>query len=187
MTDEKIIALFWNREETAIGELQTKYGAYCFRVADNILKNREDSEECVNDTWLRVWNTIPPACPKVLRMFLAKITRNLSFNRYQAKHTIKRGSGEMEMVLEELEECLADGFSLEDEVLAGELKQSINQFVYGLSEQSGNVFVRRYFYAESITEIAKRYRLTENYVTVILSRTRKALKSYLKREGYICE
>lgn len=187
MTDEQIIDLFWKRKETAIGEIQAKYGAYCFRVADNILKNREDSEECVNDTWLRVWNAIPPAYPKVLRMFLAKITRNLSFNRYQAKHRIKRGGGELEMVLEELEECLTDGFCLEEQVLARELGERINRFVRELPERNGNVFVRRYFYTETIEEIAERYGLTENHVAVILSRTRKALKAYLEREGYVCE
>lgn len=183
MTDQEIIGLFQSRDQSAIGEVQTKYGAYCFRVADNILKNRQDSEECVNDTWLRAWNAIPPAFPKALRMFLAKITRNLSFNRYQAKRRGKRGGGELETVLEELEECLTDGFCLEEEILARELGECVNRFVRGLPEQSGNVFVRRYFYTETMAEIAERYGLTQNHVGVILSRTRKALRAYLEKSS----
>ncbi len=187
MTDEQIIGMYYDRREEAIKETETRYGKYCLRVADAILKNREDAEECVNDTWLRAWNAIPPAYPKCLRMFLARITRNLSFNRYQLKHTAKRGGGEIEAVLEELEECVADSADIEGQIMAKELGQSITHFVYGLSEREGNVFVRRYFFMEGVAEIAKKYGLKENHVSVILSRTRKALKEHLKKEGYVCE
>ena len=187
MTDEQIIGMYYDRREEALKETEARYGKYCFRVADAVLKNREDAEECVNDTWLRAWNAIPPAYPKCLRMFLAKITRNLSFNRYQLKHAAKRGDGEMEAVLEELGECVADRTDIEGQILAKELGQSITRFVYGLSEREGNVFVRRYFFMESAADIAKKYGLKENHVSVILSRTRKALKEYLEKEGYVCE
>ncbi len=187
MTDEKIMDMYRNRQEEAVRETAMKYGAYCFRVADAILKNREDSEECVNDTWLRAWNAIPPAYPDCLRMFLAKITRNLSFNRYRRDRAVKRGGGEIELVLEELGECVSDGSDMEGQILARELGRTITDFVYGLSLREGNIFVRRYFFAERVEEIALRYGLKENHVSVILSRTRKALRAYLEKEGYVCE
>ncbi len=187
MTDERIIDLYCRRQEAAIRETAAQYGNYCFRVADAILKNREDSEECVNDTWLCAWNSIPPAVPRSLRMFLAKITRNLSFNLYQKKRTAKRGGGEIAAVLDELGECVADRADVEGEIQARELGRSINRFVHGLPERDGNVFIRRYFFTESPGVIARRYELTENHVSVILNRTRRALKAHLEKEGYVCE
>lgn len=185
MEDHQIIDLFWQKNAAAISESARKYGAYCFAIADHILHNTEDSEECVNDTWLHAWNAIPPQRPHVLRMFLAKITRNLSLDRLTARNAQKRGGGEIALVLDELGECLGNGTNTEASYEAKELRQSIQRFVRTLPERDGNVLVRRYFFAEPTADIAARYSLTENHVMVILSRTRKKLKAHLLKEGYI--
>ena len=185
MTDEEIVQLFFQRKEEAVQEINRKYGSYCFKIANNILNNREDSEECVNDTWMQTWNTIPPTRPKYLRLFVAKIVRNLSFSRFKLKNAKKRGSGEMMLVLEELEECIAGQSDVETLYIAGELQTAINEFVNNLPEKEGNIFIRRYFYAESMKDISRRYAVSENNVRVILSRTRAKLRVKLKKEGYI--
>lgn len=187
MEDSSIVDLYWQRDEQAITQTAAKYGAYCFAVADNILQNSEDSEECVNDTWLKAWNAMPPQRPERLRMFLAKITRNLSFNRYCARSAQKRGGGEIDLVLEELSQCLASQSDTESEYAAKELGQYIRAFVRSLPEREGNVFARRYFFTESVAAIAAKYGLTENHVMVILSRTRKKLKALLVKEGLYLE
>ncbi|HCF50233.1 MAG TPA: RNA polymerase subunit sigma-70 [Syntrophomonas sp.] len=184
MNDEQIIELYWQRNEKAIQATKTKYGSYCHTIAYNILGHREDANECVNDTWLQAWNAMPPQRPARLRMFLAKITRNLSFNKFKAKRAKKRGGGEIEIVLDELEECLADKSNVESAYQAKELGQSINQFVRTLSERDGNIFVRRYFFTESVADISGRFRMTPNNVMVVLSRARQKLKTHLEREGY---
>ena len=121
MEDSKIVELYWQKNADAIKETDSKYGAYCFAIADNILRNKEDSEECVNDTWLNAWNAMPPQKPTKLQMFLAKITRNLSFNRFNARSAEKRGGGEIVLVLDELAECLAGESDVESEYEAREL------------------------------------------------------------------
>lgn len=187
MDDREILDLYWQKNETAIRESNQKYGPYCFSIAERILDSREDAEECVNDTWFNVWNAIPPQRPNKFRLFLAKITRNLAFNRFQARSAQKRGGGEIVLVLEELAECLADETDVEGTLEAKDLEACIRRFVRGLSERDGNVFVRRYFFTESVAEIAQRYHLTENNVMVLLSRTRKKLKMQLIKEGFIHE
>ncbi len=187
MEDSLIIELYWQRNEDAIKETDIKYGAYCFAVAHNVLRDSEEAEECVNDTWLHAWNAMPPKRPSVLRAFLAKITRNLSFNRYNTYTAQKRGGGETAAVLEELAECLASETDVESEYMAKELGECVRNFVNTLPERDGNVFVRRYFFVDTVGEIAKRYGITENNVAVILSRTRAKLKKTLEREGYFCE
>ena len=187
MDDSRIIELYWQRNADAIRESDRKYGPYCFAIARNILGSREDSEECVNDTWMAAWNAMPPQKPGRLQIFLAKITRNLSFNRYNAMTAKKRGGGEIALVLDELAECLASESNVEHEYEAKELGASIRKFVRGLPERDGNVFVRRYFFTESGAQIAGRYGLTENNVQVILSRTRKKLKAHLIEEGFCNE
>ena len=187
MEDIRIIELYFKRKEEAIKETDSKYGSYCFSVAENILHNTEDSEECVSDTWLAAWNAIPPQRPTVLRMFLAKITRNLSFNRFHARNADKRGGGELNLVLDELAECIANESDTENEYIVKELEQSIRLFVRNLPEREGNVFVRRYFFTEPVAVIAKRYHMTDNHVMVVLSRTRKKLKAHLSKEGYFSE
>lgn len=185
MEDSQIVELYWQKSEDAISETVNKYGAYCFTIADNILHSAEDSEECVNDTWLHAWNAMPPQRPNVLRMFLAKITRNLSFNRFNARSVEKRGGGEIPLVLDELSECLAGGADVEAAYEVTELEQCICRFVRALPERDRNVFVRRYFFTEPVASIAERYGLTANNIMVALSRTRKKLKHELMKEGYL--
>ena len=187
MEDNKIVELYFQRNTEAIKETDHKYGSYCFAIANNVLHNIEDSEECVNDTWLQAWKAIPPKKPTRLQMFLAKITRNLSFNRYNARKTDKRGGGEIPLVLDELTECIAHESDIESEVLAKELGECINSFIKTLSEKDCNILIRRYFYVEPVAVIAKKYNMTDNYVMVSLSRTRKKLKAYLEKEWYFSE
>ena len=183
MEDYQIIELYFQRNEDAIKETNSKYGSYCYAIANKILHNKEDSEECVNDTWFNAWNAMPPQRPTKLRLFLAKITRNLSFNRFQAQGAKKRGGGEINLVLDELAECIAHESNTENEYMAKELEESIRLFVRSLPERDGNIFVRRYFFTESISVIANRYKISANNVMVILSRTRKKLKEHLEKEG----
>lgn len=187
MDDTSIIDLYWQRSEDAIKETNKRYGAYCHCIADNILHNKEDAEECVNDTWLNAWNSMPTKRPEKLKFYLAKITRNLSFNKWKAQTSKKRGGGEMTVVLQELEESLAGDFNVEDAYLTKMLAKSINDFVQKLPERECNVFVRRYFFTEPIAVISKRYQLSENNVMVMLSRVRRKLKEQLRQEGYFIE
>ena len=185
MEDSQIIELYWQRNPDAVSETAGKYGAYCFAIAENILHSAEDSEECVNDTWLRAWDAMPPRRPGVLRLFLARITRNLAFDRFRARNAERRFGGGMTLVLDELAECLGGGAGAEAAFEASELRACIRDFVRSLPERDGNVTARRYFFAESVADIAKRYGLSENHVMVILSRTRGKLKTHLMKEGYL--
>ena len=184
MTDEKIIELYFARAEVAIEETDKKYGAYCFQISENILHCKEDSEECVNDTWLKTWDTIPPTRPQCFKLFLAKIVRNLSFNKYKAKYADKRGNGELALILDELEECIAGKNDVEEFCMVKELQNALDKFVSSLPERECNVFVRRYFYSDSIKDISKRYGLLENNIRVMLNRTRNKLKVKLEEEGF---
>lgn len=185
MQDEQIVALYWQREERAILETDKKYGSYCYTVADNILQNREDAEECVNDTWFRVWNAIPPQKPSKLQIYLAKITRHLAFDRFKARTAEKRGGGEIHLVLSELEECIPAPGGVEETILAKELAVSVDRFIRSLPQRERNVFVRRYFYTEPIARIAERYGFTSSNTSVILNRVRQKLKAHLAKEGYM--
>lgn len=185
MDDIQIVELYWRRDEAAIRETDARYGGYCYAVADRILHDAGEAEECVNDTWMRAWNAMPPQYPRQLRMFLARITRNLSFDRFQAKRAAKRGGGELPLVLEELEECLPGPADVEEEVQARELGRAVDRFLHTLSERECGVFLRRYFFVESTGEIAVRFGLKESHVLVILSRTRKKLRRFLEQEGYL--
>ena len=185
MEDEKIIDLYWHRDERAIQETDLKYGRYCRTVIGRILPSAEDAEECLNDTWLHTWNAIPPTWPTVLRLFLAKIARSLAFNRYEANTARKRGGGEIDAVLDELAECVAAPGSVEDEILAKDLGRILDAYMRTLPEREAGIFLRRYFYTEPVAEIARRYGLSENNCMVILSRTRGKIRKYLKKEGLI--
>lgn len=186
-SDSQIIELYWNRDAKAIDASMERYGAYCFSIASSILNDAQDAEECVNDTWLRAWNAIPPTRPTMLKVFLAKITRHLSFDRYKAGKALKRGSGNTALVLDELAECIAAETDVEGLVNAKELGAVINQFVASLPEREQNLFIRRYFFSEPIRVIARRYDMNENHVNVTLSRIRKRLRSHLSKEGYFNE
>ncbi len=186
MEDGTIIELYWQRSEEAVTETEKKYGAYCGTVARQILHDAEDEKECVNDAWLAAWNAIPPARPSCLRAFLAKITRNVALTRLEKKGALKRGAKAVLIPLDELEECVGD---TDTEKAAEEraLEETVRRFVRSLPERDGNVFIRRYFFADPVSEIAERYGLSENNVAVILSRTRKKLKKTLIGEGYLYE
>lgn len=185
MEDTKIIDLYWARQETAIVETDKKYGNYCRSIALHILSNMEDSEECVNDTWLRAWDCMPPKRPDILSAFLGKITRNLSISRYRMNRAKKRGSGEPELLLLELEECLPSAANVEEEVEGKETSEAIDRFLYSVEEESRNVFIRRYFYVDSIKEIADRFEISESKVKSQLFRMRKRLKEHLEKEGIV--
>ena len=185
MTDEQIIDLYWRRDEAAISQTAARYRPYCYAIAYSILSTAQDSEECVNDTYLRAWESMPPQRPGRLQMFLAKITRNLAFDRFKAQRAKKRGGGEMHAVLEELSGCIASGSSPEQQLLGKELENAVAKFVRELPKQDGNIFARRYFYVESIDQIAQRYDMSANTVRVRLSRMRRSLKDYLRKEGLI--
>jgi len=184
LRDEEIIDLYWQREERAISETDIKYGRYCYAIAKNILKTTEDSEECVNDTWMHAWNAMPPERPNFLKLFLAGITRNLSLDTYKRNHAKKRGGDEMALLLDELEECIPSSRSIDEEMEAKELGKIINGFLNTLPERERYVFVRRCYFVESNQAIADKYNLSEQNVRVILNRTRKKLRAYLTREGY---
>lgn len=187
MDDSRIVELYWQKNSEAIVVSEEKYGSYCHTIAENILHNREDAEECVNDTWLHAWNAIPPERPQCLKLFLARITRNLSFNRWNAQAAEKRGGHETSLVLDELAECLQSETDVEGEVLFLELNACIRSFVRGLPARERKVFVLRYYYTEPILQIAKRCSIAESNVKVILNRTRKKLKKQLNKEGLINE
>lgn len=184
MEDEAIIKLYFARNERAVQETDKKYGRYCFTLADAILHNRQDSEETVSDTYLKAWNAIPPRKPTVLKLFLAKITRNLAFTRWRAYSAQKRGSGELNLVLEELDGCIAAPGQVEDHLNGTELAKTIRAFLDSLPEKEQNIFLRRYFFVEESDVIARRYGLKRATVLRTLSRTREKLKAYLIKEGY---
>ena len=184
MEDREIVNLYWERDANAIEETALKYGSYCKMIANNILGSHEDAEECVNDTYLNTWNSIPPNRPSVLSTYLGKITRNLSFDRFRYTHAHKRGNGEMELVLEELGECVSGTDSVEQELEKKELVQAINNFLDTLSREKCNIFLCRYWYALSVSEIAARFGMREGTVSVTLNRIRNKLKIYLTERGY---
>lgn len=184
MNDEQIIALYFDRDEQAIQATADAYGNYCGKVAANILKNTEDVEEAVSDTWLRAWNTIPPQRPQYLRLFLGRITRNVSLTMWRAKTAQFRGSGEVSLALEELAECVSDGTNPEELLQTRELGQCVSRFLRTQPQKNRIIFLRRYFYLESSKQLAARFGMSDANVRMILSRTRKGLREYLKKEGY---
>lgn len=184
MDDSRIIDLFYARSEQAIVELSAKYGPVCSKVARNILNNPHDAEECVNDAYLGAWNTIPPQNPNPLLTYICRIVRNLSIMRYRANTAIKRNSF-YDAALDELEDCLASPENVEDQLTAKELSAALDQFLDALDQENRVMFVRRYWYADSISEIAERLHRSKNNVSVRLFRTRARLKNYLEKEGYI--
>ena len=181
MDDRKIIELFFARDEKGLRESETAYGRYCRAIAKNILASDEDADEVFNDTLLRAWNTIPPEEPKSLKVYLGTIARNLSLDRYRKMTAEKRGGCEVSLCLEEAEEFLAD---MSEEYEKGELSRLLNDFLHSLPERECDIFVRRYFYCDSTSDIARRFALKEANVLVILSRTRNKLKNKLKKGGY---
>lgn len=185
MDDRQIIELYNERSETAISETADKYGKYCYYIAYHILYNEQDSEECVNDTYLRAWGAIPPRCPNNLSAFLGKITRNLALNRYRYYTREKRGLGQTSMVLDELQECVPASDSTEQAVEEKLLVEVLNRFLQELPIEKRMMFLRRYWYMSSIQEIAQDYEISEGKVKMSLLRIRNKLKQTLEKEGIV--
>ena len=181
MEDVQIIDLYWQRDESAIRETDSKYGRFCQKLAMNILHSFQDSEECVNDTYLAAWNSIPPTRPSKLSAYLGRLTRNLSLNRYKSNNAARRGGGEFALSLDELDDCIADTISEEQDAEA--LGKIISEFLYTQTKETQQVFVRRYFYSDSIADICDRFGMSESRAKSMLHRTRLALRAYLGEHG----
>jgi RNA polymerase sigma-70 factor (ECF subfamily) len=180
MDDERIIDLFWQRSEEALTAVAERFGAYCRKIAANILRDDGDSDECVNDTWLRAWNSIPPARPSRLDAFLGKITRNIALNRYAAANTAKRGGGAVEIALDELAEI-----PVPDTADEGEITRAIDSFLLSEPPEQADIFVKRYFYLRSVRGIAAEYGYKESKLASALFRMRSRLKVHLESEGLL--
>ena len=183
MEDEKIIELYWSRDELALRETDRKYGGYCRTIANNILHDLQDADECVSDTWLGAWNAMPPKRPSFLSAFLGRITRNLALDRWKATHADKRGGGALPAALDELSECVPSGVSVETELDGKELARAIDAFLRTLPERECTLFLRRYWFADSLRDAAARLGLSESNAKSILFRTREKLRKHLEKEG----
>lgn len=187
MEDEKIIELYFERNESAISETAEKYGNYLYKIAFNILSDNEDSEESVNDTYMSAWNTIPPEKPNVFSAFLSKITRYISLNRYRAGKAEKRGGGEIDAAFEEIEECVPDKSDIYDEIETKELAEVISDYLKKLPETERKIFVCRYYYLDSLSDISEQFGFSQSKVASMLHRTRKKILSHLEKEGVLGE
>ena len=184
MQDEKIVELYWLRDENAILETKQKYGTYLSKIAYNILNDFEDSRECVNDTYLKAWNSMPPQKPNVLKTYLGKITRQLSIDIFRTRNRKKRVSSQYTISLSELEQCIPNTQTTEQEIEIQLLGKLINDFLYTLPEQTRNIFVCRYYFCDSIKNISAFFAISESKVKSSLYRTRLSLKDYLEREEF---
>ena len=184
MEDEKIVQLYWQRDEQAIGVTEEKYGPYCTAIAHRILHSRRDEEECVNDTWLAAWNAMPPHRPNILSAFLGRLTRNLAFNRYTRNRADKRGGAETELVLHELAEIVSGREDVQGELERQELVRALNAFLNALSAKKRAIFLQRYWYAHSVGDIAARWGMKETAVSMMLHRLRRELRQHLTERGF---
>lgn len=183
MNDSQIVALFFDRDQRAIEETAKKYGSYCYAITYNILQNKEDAEEAVSDTYLAVWATIPPHKPVKLSTFLGKIARRTALKRWEKNRAQKRGGGEVELALDELSEYISDGKTPESTMENQELSRILNVFLKKLPKEERQVFVCRYWYFDSVADIAKRFGFTQSKVKSMLARTRMKLRNTLNKEG----
>lgn len=183
MTDEEIIELFWRRSEQAIAETEDKYGKMCHGIAYRILCDREDTQECVNDGYLRLWNSIPPQRPRVFSAFLGRIVRNLALNRYEAAKASKRGGGEVPLALEELSGCISGKDDLPTQLEGKMVRDMISEFIGTLKPADRAIFLLRYWELHPVAHIAKLCRCSESKVKMSLHRSRQRLRAVLEREG----
>lgn len=183
MDDNAIIDLYWARSEDAITETDHKYGAYCRQIAYHILRDSQDADECVNDTWLRAWNSMPTQRPAKLQAFLAKLTRNLSLDRWDMAHAEKRGGGRTALLLSELSDCIPDSHTVEQALDDRAIADAISRWLKQQKPRDRMIFIRRYFYADAINAVAKRAGLTEGGTKSLLHRLRGSLKRHLEQEG----
>ncbi len=184
MEDREIVELFWNRKEAAVEAAAQKYELYCRAIIGNILRCEADTEECVNDVWMRAWNAIPPHRPENLATFLGKLSRYAALNRWRDGRSQKRGGGEASLAFDELSECIPDDASPDEALEAKELAEAIDRFLAAQSEMERQMFVRRYWYLDRVDEISKRFGFGQSKVKTILWRLRKRLKEQLEKEGY---
>ena len=185
MDDTAIIELYWAKNQDAITETEKAYGRRLQGIAQRIVLVREDAQECVSDTYLAVWHAIPPRRPGILSAFLGKIARHLAIDRWRKSSAQKRGGGEMALALDELEDCVADSHTLEQTLDRRELSRSVNAFLAGLPETERKVFLCRYWYLDSVKEIAAYFGFTESKVASMLLRLRRRLRAHLEKEGYL--
>lgn len=184
MEDRQIVDLYWARSESAITETDKKYGRYCHYIAYQILCDDMDAEEIVNDTYLKTWNTVPPNYPDPLKSYVGMISSQLALNRYEEKGAARRGGGKMPLVFHELDECLADEEASADMAESIVLRDLLNRFIWSLPKKTRNIFVRRYWYASSLAEIAEEYGMKESAVAMLMFRTRQKLREFLQKEGF---
>lgn len=179
MDDKQILNLYFERSEQAISETAVKYGNYCYYIAFSILRNVEDAEECVNEAYMKLWSLIPPNEPQNLKTYLGKLVRNLSLKLYEKQNAKKRCSDNSKVCIDELDLCV-QAQNVTDEIV---IRQILDKFLLSLSDEMRNVFIRRYWYMNTVEEIAKGYRISESKVTVLLFRARKKLRALLEKEG----
>lgn len=185
MEDQKILDLYFARDEAAIAKTGECYGPYCHHIAYGILRSRPDSEECVNDTWLQAWQAIPPARPASFRAWLGRVTRNLALDRCRREGAAKRGGTQVALCLEELGECVGDNNSPQQKLEAREIAACVSDFLRRLSETERLLFLRRYWYLDSSRELARRFGMKEGQVNTRLHRIRRRLRSRLEQEGML--
>ena len=185
LEDHEILDLYFNRDEAAITETRGKYGLRIFKVSINILRAKEDAEECVNDTLLKAWEAIPPTRPEMLGAFLAKIARNLSINKWQARGAAKRGGGEASLILSELQDCIPAPGGPEHEYESARTQEAINACLATMDKSTRAAFVLRYFHGESIRGVCERFGMSESKAKSVLFRARKKLGAYLEKEGVV--
>ncbi len=185
MQDSQIVEFYWNRNEKAIALTQAKYGSYLHTIAYNILYDREDSKESVNDTYLAAWNSIPPHKPQVLSTYLGKLARRIAIDLFRKKNSQKRSAGEYALSLEELQDCISHCDTPEAQLDTQLLSQAIAAYLQTLSVEARNVFLGRYYYLDPVKKIAAYCHMTESKVKILLYRTRQGLKDYLHKEGYL--
>ena len=183
MTDSELIDLFFRRNERVIDEVRLKYSTYCITIAKSILRSDEDAEECLNDMLLAAWNSIPPAKPENMQTFLGKLMRNAAIGYWRKSHADKRGSGHIELLLEELSDAAASDNAFEHLDDSMSLRETFNSFLGSLSKEQRVIFLKRYWYMHTVSEIADELHTSESKVKVTLCRTRKKLKKLLEREG----
>lgn len=184
MNDEALVRQFWDRKEDAIRVAKKQYGAYCLYVAENILQNRLDAEECLNDALLAAWNSVPPQRPRNLKTYLGKLTREIALDRWRKNRAQKRIAPETTVSLDELEELVGTS-TVEEAAEAAELAHEISLFLRRLPQTQRDLFIRRYWYCDSIEQLCKRYGFGKSKVTVTLKRARDKLAEHLKKEGYL--
>lgn len=185
MQDDKIVELYWRKDEAAIKETQEKYDRYLYKIAYNILADREDSKESVNDTYLGAWNSMPPHKPVTLSTYLGKMTRRISIDVFRRKNREKRKDSQYAVSLAELEECISTGDATVETVDAKVLGEALNKFLQGVSEEARHAFIGRYYFMDSMKEVAEYCGMSESKAKSLLYRTRLELKTYLEKEGYV--